>query len=453
MVFDYNGPEFEPETTAVGSAALRYGLRACGHCENVNPKHSKFCENCGKRLITVSSVTHLIKERFATLPKKVKDGLWLVLFVVILMMLLSKVTGYIFDPVHTVEKYCKALANDDFKALYDSFGELPESPFVNKELYAELNENTVDNSFNGKIINYQITPNEDNGRNNSTDKIAKYYTVSYSVQGTDRIRQDTVTLIKREGNKFLSYFLGELADKWAVAPKEIIADNYRIAVLKGAAITLNGIEVGSEYLLDENSAGSNNYYGDPKQYDNYLIPIILSGNYEVTAKLSYSRELKQTIRVETNGGASLTDGFVLETQAKNELEQKTIEVISQMYSAVIEGKDFSAVKDLFAEASADNAEYSYNNLFSNYHREGRMLKTFSAELSGLSKDDVQLSRGQASVRASCEYSYTIEVAKGWSGDEFETVSNSSDADTSARFVFENGKWLLADLNNLPSIKY
>lgn len=427
----------------------KYGLRECQCCRNVNPKHSNFCENCGKRLVTVSTVARFISTRFKTLPVKVRKCVSLSVISIIAVLIVLNVLAYIFDPIHTVNKYYKALANKDYEAIYECFGELPNGDFINKHLYFKLNENVVDSGFNGKIINYQITPVVDKVENDyysssskteGTDKIAKYYMVAYSETGTDRISKDSVTLIKQQGKNFLIF------DKWAVAPKDIIVDNCKITTLKGASITLNGTELGAEYLSETDIDSS-------AQYDNYIIPTILQGTYEATIKLPYSQEITKDVRIETSNNISLTDGFLLEKTTEDELAQKIVESISQIYNAIIEGKDFSAVKSLFAEGD-NNAEYSYNNVFNNYHQNSRMLKKFSVEFSGaISDNNVQISNRQVSIRASYSYNYTIEVAKGWYGNEFEVISNSSSGNTTAIFIYENGQWVLNDFINLPSINY
>lgn len=313
--------------------------------------------------------------------------------------------------------YMKAYVSHNWEKMYDLM-EYPDGAYLQKEQFVEMSRNS------GKdISNFEIREERGSG-----SKMLKTYTVDYSIKGQGT--QQMYLTVVNQGEKSLFFF-----DTWKVLPEDQIASDFCLEVPKGAEITVDGFLVSEDDKVEEESD-----YGDV-----YRITLF-QGVHKIQAAVPWCEIYEGEFEAVTQGNYVLEE-FKLTEEGERAIQAKMEEALEQIYSAVMEKKDFSEVEDLFMEEYQEECSHRYEYLMnkinsqSSYKLNQVVFKNFSDEAYHL--DGV--------IEAELEYDYNIQytyTSRSWySGKTTTELRTDSGTDyMSAEFAYDGETYKIVSIS-------
>lgn len=398
----------------------------CEECGTKNIEGSLFCEKCGKKIVDNEVKEELPKKKMG---KKCKVIIISVIVVVLLLFGAYKVGEELTSPKHIAKDYIDSLINKNASKLYSFLAIDGDTTFASKKVFEELYDKMLGEI---DVVNYNIGDVTYSDGKLSANVSFTYTTKSYSSE-----RSSSINLIKEKGKKFLIF------DKWKINTIDDIemVKDLIFKVPSGSKLIYSGVEVTDKYLDKKNVNG----------YDTYKLPIVFSAETNVEITLSNGISVKNTI-YPSYYDDSFT--FDLEVDDLSEEEQNKIldvikDSVNNLYSAVINNKDWSSIKDSFSNASKD-MEDNYNDFYDEVNDSTRTLKSFSYK-SGI-LDYIELnSDGYLELEVKIRYDYSVEYTNYNNDVKTSSKSNSS----YMTFVIghnENGYYLY-DIDELQTYFY
>ncbi|MCC8103934.1 MAG: hypothetical protein LIP11_17375 [Clostridiales bacterium] len=162
-----------------------------------------------------------------------------------------------------------------------------------------------------------------------------------------------------------------LMAQWKVLASHCMVTNLRVTVPAGSTLYLDGEEVGTSWLVEEESNSSK---------DCYEIPSLLAGSADVVIRNPILESYEATLET-VDGDVDYSEQMTLKESATSACEELAVEALKQIYqAAVLEGLD---TED--AESGSESTEDSVNAENSGDAEENEVLTAlFAACL-----DDVQ----------------------------------------------------------------
>ena len=385
----------------------------CEECGTKNKQGSAFCEKCGHKF-----EQQPVQREKKPMSTKNKIIIGVVVAVVALLTAAYFIIGAMFKPEKVALKYFKAFTSKDADAIYNTL-KLEDSKFVSKKLLKEA----IENDDEIELENYSVDEVEKDGQITTV-------VIKYVEKGETKERTKTIRLAKSSEKQWLIF------DKWVVDTSDIIAKDVTVSVPKDSTVKINGIKVPGKYEKD--SIGSTAYYKIPK---------IIKGKYKVTAELKNGIELEGEMKVSGNYSSFYSSSLGLGSSSKKEVTKDVKESIDTIYQSIIAKKEFSEIKDKFAEDYQSNFESVYNDTKKTAISEYVQLKEF--KLNDIKIKSVSIYDGKLSVTFEMNYDYKVAHKSGDKTEEVEK-KDKTDSYVYAKFSLEDKKLVLTEISGLVS---
>lgn len=406
----------------------------CGECGTKNEAGSAFCQNCGKPLSTEPVVTEKSVENAPVQPttvvpkqpmsKKKKTIIIAVVAVVAILGVSYKVLSDKFSPKNVAKDYINAIVKCDGKKMYSYLDTSGNNEFLDKSAFLDYVKEECEND----VTNFKITKVE-----YSDSKLSATVTFSYTSK-SDGEDTSKIVLTKSDKKKLLIF------DKWIVGDEfaSSIKENYAIKVNKGSKITFGDKAVGEKYL-DSKKSNEN--------IDCYVLPKVLAikTNVKVTLANGFTYESKV---VPSSYDKDLTlDEDVIDTDTKTKVYDASKDIITKLYTAIIEGKSGEDVKTMF------NHKADLTNLVNNYNKtveaipRSYSIKLTKFEVTSGSLYDLGVTKdGNFEVEVKLYYNYDLNYTD-YSGSP-KTNSDSDYSYITITLDYDNGEFYLVDATDL-----
>lgn len=385
----------------------------CEECGTKNKQGSAFCEKCGHKFEQQS-----VQREKKPMSKKNKIILGVVIGVVALLTAAYFIISAMFKPEKVALKYFKAFTSKDADAIYNTL-KLEDSKFVSKKILKEA----IGNDDEIELENYSVDEVEKDGQITTV-------VIKYVEKGETKERTKTIRLAKSSEKQWLIF------DKWVVDTSDIIAKDVTVSVPKDSTLKINGIKVPGKYEKD--TTGNTVYYKIPK---------MIKGKYTVNAELKNGIELEGEMKVSGNYSSFYSSSLGLAESSKKEVTKDIKESVDTIYQAAIAKKDFSEIKDKFAEDYQSDFESLYNDTKRYVMTDYSSLKEF--KLNDIKVKSVSIYDGKVSVTFEMNYDYKVAHKSGDKTEEKEK-KNQTDSYAYAKFSLEDKKLVLTELSGLVS---
>lgn len=372
----------------------------CPECGKKNEKGAKFCEHCGAKMEdNTSNAKPTSKEKKPinkkSMSKKCKIILGIVIVLAILLIIFFCVFGSKYKPSKIAEEYFVALMNEDTDKLYQ-YLDVSNKDFTTKKIFKKVYD--VEDE---EILNYSVQ-----SETKSADGLSTTVTINYTLKGDSKVSTENIYLVKEKGKKLLFF------DNWQISDRNsMVVEDAEFRAPKGSTITIEGIKVDKKYLKNSSSSS----------YDNYVIPQMFVGDYDITVNLKNGIILKDDVKISGSGTTNLTNLEVDESIEKN-LEKSLPNIIDTLYKSAIDKKSFDDIKEnyKYGEADLDGFKNAYED-FSDYISDS--LTKFTVKEVDIEKTNIT-SDGLLYVTADVEYEYTLDYE--FSGEKQTKTKESSD---------------------------
>lgn len=420
----------------------------CAKCGKKIPEQDKFCQFCGtpvsdkdpkpEKKIVKPVIQH---EK----PKKEKKQFHInkalivaILEVVLLVGLVYgflKVGEYLYGPASVAKAYMQAYYEDDFDKLY-AMSEKEESFFLTEDAL----KRSLEQKISGDFEDYEIGSVSERGR---TAEVK----VKYGKEGSQK-NKIVLSLNKQDEKGFFIF------NTWKVSPEDIIINNYAVKMPKGTDAYFDGILIPEEYKQEGFSEDS--MYSGYDVYDSYILPEVYCGEYSLTAAIDdypiYSE--KRMISEESVEDTYDSGSFRLFCPEKmqDEIVNTAYDYMSKYEDALISGKNFKDVEDLFVHDKdiLDDAKQSYEYSMDQYYANNKdyggikeleiekatgELTQFYQDVSGITSD--------ITIEFDCKR--TTKYRNNYYGDDERTDENQGSC--YARLVYgSDGTWKLGSMD-------
>lgn len=252
----------------------------------------------------------------------------------------------------------------------------------------------------------------------------KEVVIDYREQGETKVQSYTVPLQKNDRNN------------WKVSGADLVCRGYSIYVPKDASVSVDDIVLGEEFVFREGDEGYS--YGE---LERYYIPYIFYGYHDIEVSMEGMEDVSKTIQIENGDSYYQLEKMSVKQETLDELIELGRENMQKIYSAAMEGKNFSAIEELFTADQETKREIqeSYESLMSDIHEGSVQIEKVSfLNLSGEASGE----GGSVSIGFDYEMQYVEE--DGWSGELERDTYKGSD-NWQFYFVNENGKWVQTNL--------
>lgn len=389
----------------------------CSECGTKNKKDSKFCENCGAKLIEEKVDK---KDSIKASNKKL-----IIIGVVIVVILGFYIYGTnITKPEKIVESYIKALKSNDYNKLYNIIidDSVKDKTFISKKVFNDTMEesntlNKYKNIESYKVGNAIITNNG----------LTATVTVSYILKDNVEAKKETFTLTKI-GKKELLFF-----DTWQQANKSLAyVENYTIKVPKDSKVEYAGVKVANKYLKKKTST-----------YDEYELPAVfkIKTNVKVTTKdkVEYEKDIYPTTYSKTQ--TISMQGVEVPSKIKKEIKATYKNILSTFLTKTSENTNFD---DVNYEYFSKNLKTSYNTYKNGINAEYKKLSNFSVEKMGSDKMTYK-EDGTIEVTTQVDFKYDLTYPKL----NQTMIDKTSSRYIRMEFVKDGNKYILSKIDGLP----
>ena len=430
--------------------------KICPKCGTANLEDARFCENCGTNIETfaaqgqqmsgsnyggVSSQPQVTEKK--PMPK------WLLILIAETALLAFSIYGNTMairngkSPEQAAESFFVHMANGDWEQGYSEL-DAEGSEFINAKMFAKT---SAQNRTMGIVTNYQIGPlYDEQGLGELSQSIydlagglgLEEYLEQESGSSLEKtFRVDYRTKENTENSAYL-IMMNQTSEGWKVGASNFICSDYRIYVPRGFHVSLDGIELGETYLLQEGEEG---YDGSDSDYiDSYSIPQIFYGNHEIKITMEDMEDVSESIKIGYGDSQYRLENVRLKEKVRDMLIQKAGENMQQIYSTALAGKNFNSIENLFSsnEEARKQAKEDYEYLLADLN-EGEYLPTRIIFQNIEGKSDSSDSIANISFDYIVEYKYE-SWSGGWKNSQFDGTE-----EWTFGFRKEDGNWVQTNL--------
>ncbi len=328
-------------------------------------------------------------------------------------------TGYVrYSPEREAKAYAVKLINADYDSIYDDLdlsGDV--DAFMSKEAFVNVQQRMQTKSYK----EYQVEePSSEDGFYHKVfvgkaaanrDRGSSYISIHLTDQegGTHR---NGVQVNLGSSKKLL------LFHDWKPDLSDYIVKDFIINVPKGAAVTVDGVNLQAEYLQEGE-------YGNAR----YVIPQIFKGYYEVTVSKENMEDL--TMLVDTSEGSCSADAMKLKPEAMQEAVTQAADDLKKIYKAAFQNKDESGLQGISILPESEEDVISNYLYLAQQIQSGRKLSLAVGEIqpeASYYNDD-----GTVYIHINLNYDYSeLYEVTHWDG---EVTNQSYNGNNTAAFVY------------------
>lgn len=395
----------------------------CAECGAKNEKGAQFCEGCGAKLTEQSTQKEVVREK-KPMSKKNKIILTVVCAVAVILIAAYLFVGSLVTPKKIAEDFFNATTSYDAEAIY-GYLDVPNSEFTSKDIFKKIIDREIEDDEKPVVLNYTVGDEVV-----SQDEMSATVIVTYMLKDADESDTMDIKLVKDKKKKWL------LFDNWKVNVGAFdTIKGYEVKVMKGSKVTIEGIEVKSEYLDKDKSSTT---------MDVYSMPEMFNAEYEITVDLPTGITISDTMRVSSyssyTANISVSD---LSDKTKEALVKTSKESLQVLYDAAKDKKSFDEIKSTFEYTDADLSKLKsdYESLSSSITSGVTSITFKDITLSSIDvEDDGAL---EVYLKATFDYTLTYE-----SGEETKTHDDSDYDYMYLTFEYVDGNYKLVDASNL-----
>lgn len=440
----------------------------CPNCRKQNADTAVYCEFCGASLqrpvYSPGGRQNAAVQPFgggqnpaavnypAGINKKpvTKEKKFLIVELIILILVCAAVYivgGRLFSAQQAAENYFVYLANGDWKSAYDmldlEFYQQEETGiWLDSEMFAQAMETVEPELVSTTVQVTEEAPDKEDLWNDNTKKL----TVHYYRQGELEDREKQLRVNRLDKKKYF------LFDQWKVDMSDSIVTFYNIYVPDGARVSVDGMELtadqqqskkeGYAYAAVTQDSGTETGYGVTR----YDIPAIFCGLHTFKVTLDDAQDVVETVRISSNGVSYYDCTMWYDRNTQQELTTLAQENMKKLYTALIQGKSFSAVKELFDQSDSsvmEQAEADYNELLQRMHENG--FEPVDCRFANISATmPPTMVDSQPEIEVDFEYVLTYST-EDWDGSRVTETTDPLTGTCYLLFARRNGSWLQTNL--------
>lgn len=414
----------------------------CQNCGTKNNDASVFCENCGARLekpvdVAPQSVQQEQPvqqpvqqgqpvQQSVQQPKPKKPVSKLVIAVVAeAVILVASIIAFfnignsVYGPEKVAEKFFVEVANQNFKEAYKVL-DVEENDFINEKAF----QNAKCNVELSKVTDYKV-------RKTRGADDEKEVEILYKTKGSSSKRSYDISLNKQDDKNMLFF------ENWQIVPDAMIVKDFYVSIPNGAEVTVDGVKLGKDYLNKKKS---------DEDYQVYEIPEMFAGEHQIVVNKEGMAEVRALVDTDIDYGYDL---YNYEMQMDEKLLEEAVDValadFEAIYTAAAQAKEYDAVADMFsvdADGEYDYEDIAYEFTGSSYRTVNKVAFSNVEAVSGESYLDTD----KTCIAVDIEFDYNVDYTEE---DWFGEITNETYDDSSymtLHLVYEDGKWLLAEIS-------
>lgn len=400
----------------------------CAECGTKNENGVQFCAGCGAKLAeqTEQTVQNVVVKEKKPMSKKNKMILAVVGAVAVVLIGLYIFLGSLVTPKKVAEDFFNATTSYDAEAIY-KYLDVADSDFTSKDVFKKIVAREIGDDEDEKptVLNYTVGDEVV-----AADGMSATVVITYMLKDADKSATMDIKLIKDKNKKWL------LFDNWKVNAEGFdTTKGYKVKVMKGSKVTVEGIELKSEYLDKDSSTST---------LDVYSMPAMFNAEYEVVVELPTGITVTDTMNVSSyssyTANVSVKD---LSDNTKDALIKASKESLQAFYDGAKDKKTFDEVKTSlnYKEASSTKLKNDYESLVSG----------MTAGVTSITFNDITLSSidmesdGTLELYLKATFDYSISYE---SGEEVKTHDDSDYDYLYLTFEYVDGSYKLVDTSNL-----
>lgn len=325
----------------------------CTKCGTENLDNAKFCKSCGTPLVQKEAIQSegmqagnqqpvgqpaVVRAPKPAREKKPFNKKILVVIAESLVLIGIMVAFYMVgsnmsDPKKAAEKYTKAILSGDYEAAYDCFVEMPDSPFLTKEMYIKSMEHRyADTSI--KDCDMLATDVDD-------DSINMLITYKSDL-GVDI---DTEQIPMKKAKKKIFFFF----PCWEIQPGDIIMSDYKIYTNISANVTFDGIAISQAEVGEDDEMYE--YYQNV-----YQVPFYFSGTHDIEG----TADQYNTCTEQTDDYSSMVCfDFELSDEVKDATKQRVTDIMNIIYNAAYSNAPVTGLEQFLTPEALAQVEGYY----------------------------------------------------------------------------------------------
>lgn len=444
----------------------------CPECGKSNPDGLKNCQYCNAELIDNSAErmqspafdTYVSKVKnvdYKSVAEKIKTKKKIIIPVAVVLVLVVGfvVLGSIFSsPERLVKSYFESYMQQDYAKMY-SYLDVKEDEFINKEAFQKYMKTSTELDAS-RISNYTVNPvgmntgskseskpqgwvieeTKKSDKSSSDNKLSKEYEITYLLDGDGTEYKKIVSLVKQSGKSWLFF------DKYKIALKDSVQNDYIIRVPKGISLSIDGISLQGTAVTEK-----------PNLYE-YKINSIFLGEHTYSVSGDFINGFEQLFYVYENGTDSESEyartdnyGYDLSIE-KFELKKETVDsltknsqtVVNNIYQGVISGKKANELGIQVTKSYTESFNNMYNTIVSRKkHENGTGLKSISFS-------DFKTQDSQFRTNNGFEYEMDIDfnVKSTQTYMSLDSLEESDYEGTGSAYItyrFEDNAWKISEL--------
>ncbi len=287
--------------------------------------------------------------RFRDLPMSLRILIVNVSLFLILCAVFFMAGAYLYAPQAAGRNYVEACLAGDWNSAYDVC-QFPDSTFLSRKNYVnamtwKAKQDGSDGQETPEIKSFFMRrkQNLETGEN-------RIYTVRYTLKGVSDSQEETLEIAAGDTVKWNF-------KEWYVVPKDSYVTDVEITVPADASFYLDGVLVGKKYLKETADTVSV-----------YKIPYLFIGGHTIELTEAKKDPYREIILVEDNSSMEFLPDLKLNDSTGKVIADRTEEALDKVFTAAVNGKAFSAVKDEFSADTAvqANAKEQYQQLCDAY---------------------------------------------------------------------------------------
>lgn len=302
----------------------------CEHCGKKIDEDSIFCTYCGEKVKKEEKKPQKTEER----KKKTEPK-------ILLMIILILLFGFIFyheltyfnSAENAIHQYLKDWKNKNYDSILNTLN-IESTEFTSSSMLTKAFQEKKEL----KMLNYQIQNCEYN-QNNTEAKCR----ITYQIDKNGITFEKTYELKKQKPNRLWIF------TEWTINNNEIeVLDNWTIYLPKDSMAYLEQIDLKNYRNPEKDKSG----------FDAYTIEKIFKGSYELNLKMNTGMTLNAPIKVQNSEYTYQFSMQDISEEYKNEMKKIGEELISEIYSGIIDKKSFEDI----------NSNYDISKLKSTYEK-------------------------------------------------------------------------------------
>ncbi len=287
--------------------------------------------------------------RFRDLPMSLRILIVNISLFLILCAVFFMAGAYLYAPQAAGRNYVEACLAGDWNSAYDVC-QFPDSTFLSRKNYVnamtwKAKQDGSDGQETPEIKSFFMRrkQNLETGEN-------RIYTVRYTLKGVSDSQEETLEIAAGDTVKWNF-------KEWYVVPKDSYVTDVEITVPADASFYLDGVQVGKKYLKET-----------ADNVSVYKIPYLFIGGHTIELTEKQKDPYREIILVEDNSSMEFLPDLKLNDSTGKVIADRTEEALDKVFTAAVNGKAFSTVKDEFSADTAvqANAKEQYQQLCGAY---------------------------------------------------------------------------------------